>query len=332
MNLSSRLAGLLCVVVSMATAHAQESEKSNSPKKITVGKSDSDGKSAKPLSKSEKQKIREGWVRRYQNAVKKLKTGSADEVDKIEAMILNTPEPEALGPMLEVLGQETAPIRLLLDRALANQDNDLAWVALAERLMVEPDPDVRRGLVKLIGSRQDKTGYERFLIHVKLAVTSKNPVRAGLGAMAAADLKWRDRIPELIDQLAPVRFTKRVEWVPERVSAGGASGGGSLSMGSVDGYVSVPVPVVGPGVVAYGQNIYPIGNSLSMGGGGGQSSTTQLTPVMRAGREAFPNPAVLAALVDLSGVDFGYDVISWKKWLAESFRVDTVPPKRVPNP
>ena len=159
MNLSSRLAGLLCVVVSSATAHAQESEKSNSPKKITVGKSDSEGKSAKPLSKSEKQKIREGWVRRYQNAVKKLKTGSAEEVDKIEAMILNTPEPEALGPMLEVLGQETAPIRLLLDRALANQDNDLAWVALAERLMVEPDPDVRRGLVKLVVSRQDKTGY-----------------------------------------------------------------------------------------------------------------------------------------------------------------------------
>lgn len=260
---------------------------------------------------------------------KKLKTGSADEVDKIEAMMLETPEPEALGPMLEVMGKEVAPIRLLLDRALANQDNDLAWVALAERLLVEPDPDVRRGLIKLVGSRQDKAGYERFLIHVKLAVTSKNPVRAGLGAMAAADLKWRDRIPELIDQLAPVRFTKRVEWVPERVSAGG---GGGLSMGSVDGYVSVPVPVVGPGVVAYGQNIYPIGNSLSMGGGVGQSNTTQLTPIMRAGREAFPNPAVLAALVDLSGVDFGYDTFAWKKWQAESFRLDTSPPKRVPNP
>jgi hypothetical protein len=113
--------------------------------------------------------------------------------------------------------------------------------------------------------------------------------------------------------------------VPEPVS----SGGPSLSVGSVNGYVSVPVPVVGPGVVAYGQQIIPYGNGLSMGGGG---SAPALKPVVRAGREAFPNPAVLMALIKLTNVDFGYDVASWKQWLGESFRRDEKPPKRVPTP
>ncbi|MEI7920397.1 MAG: hypothetical protein WCJ40_00635 [Planctomycetota bacterium] len=301
----------------------------NQEKKLRVGASESD-KAQKPLSKAEKQKIRETWIRRYQNAVKKLKTANAAEVDKIEAMILQTNDPSALGPMLEVMGKESAPIRLLLDRALANLDDDLAWVALAERLLIEPEPEVRRGLIKQIETRQDKAGYDRFIRHIKLAVTSKNPVRAGLGAMSSADLGLRDWIPDLIDQLAPIRLSRRVEWVPERVSAGNGGGGG-LSVGSVDGYVSVPVPVVGPGVVAYGQNIIPVGNSLSMGGGGAPNSV-QLTPVLRSGREAFPNPAVLASLVQLTGEDFGYDVQIWKKWQAESFRLNGAPQKRVPKP
>ena len=114
-------------------------------------------------------------------------------------------------------------------------------------------------------------------------------------------------------------------------TSGDGNGGGGLSVGSVDGYVSVPVPVVGPGVVAYGQNIIPVGNSLSMGGGGAPNSV-QLTPVLRSGREAFPNPAVLASLVQLTGEDFGYDVQIWKKWQAESFRLNGAPQKRVPKP
>lgn len=280
----------------------------------------------KPLSKAARQKLHDEWVKRFQGAVKKLKTAQAEEVAKIEDLILNTREPAALGPMLEVLGRESAPIRILLDQALINNQTDLAWVALAERLLVEPEADVRRGLVRLAAQHEAKPGYDRFLGHIKLAVNSQNPVRAGLGAMAAADLNWRDRIPELIDQLAPVRLTRRVAWVPEPVS----SGGPALSVGSVDGYVSVPVPVVGPGVVAYGQQIIPYGNGLSMGGGGNSAPT--LKPVMRAGREAFPNPAVLMALVKLTDVDFGYDVASWKQWQSESFRRDDKPAKRVPTP
>ena len=45
------------------------------------------------------------------------------------------------------------------------------------------------------------------------------------------------------------------------------------------------------------------------------------------------NPEVLAALQELTGQDFGYDVPSWKKWTTTSFRpAPTAPPRRVPQP
>lgn len=278
----------------------------------------------KPPSKAELKKRHDEWVKRFQGAVKKLNTGSADEVERVEALILETHDASALGPMLQVMGRESAPIRLLMDRALAGMEGDLAWVALAERLLIEPEADVRRGLVRLVAEHQEKPGYALFLKHIRVAITSKNMVRNGLGAMAAADLNWRDQVPELVGHLAPVRLASYVEWVPEPVSAGGG-----LSYGSVKGYVSVPVPVVGPGVVAYGQNIIPVGSGLSMGGGG---SGVSMRPVMREGLQAVPNPAVLSSLIQLTGVDFGYDVAAWKEWLATSFRREEKQPKRVPNP
>ena len=139
-----------------------------------------------------------------------------------------------------------------------------------------------------------------------------------------ADLGWKDRVPELIDRLAPVRFVRSVDWVPTAVS-----GGSGLAMGSVDSYVIVPVPVVGPGVVAYGQQIIPVGNGLALGGGG---PSVSMQPVVRAGRMSQPNPAVRAALVSLTGEDFGYDSAQWKAWVANSARADAGPPKRVPFP
>ncbi len=296
-------------------------DKEPSPRPLEPGEAES---AEKPLSKSGKQKLHDTWVKRFQGAVKVLHSGKAEQVNEVETMILGEKDPHSLGPMLQVLGRETAPIRLLLDRNLAARDDELAWVALAERLLVEPEADVRRGLVRLIESKPDHPGAKRFFEHIRNALKSTNPVRSGLGALAVGDLGWKDRIPELIDRLAPVRFVRRVEWVPSAVS-----GGSGLAMGSVDSYVIVPVPVVGPGVVAYGQQIIPVGNGLALGGGG---PSVSIQPVVRAGRMSQPNPAVRAALVALTGEDFGYDMAQWKAWFAASLRADADPPKRVPFP
>ena len=300
------------------TANSQETESGSVAKGVPKA-----GTADTRPSKSEQKKAREAWVKRYQGAVKKLKTAPADEVAKIEEMILTTREAEALGPMVEVLGRESAPIRLLLDRSLAGNESELAWVALAERLLIEPDPEVRRGILKIIEKEPDSGRSKRLMTQIKTAISDKNPVRAGLGAQAAADLGWRQMVPSLIDQLMPVRVVRGISWEPEPVS----SGGPGMTVGSVDGYVVVPVPVVGPGVVAYGQLIIPYGSGLSLGSPGG--AIPKYRPVMRAGPQAFPNPAVQKALVELSGVDFGYDMMLWRNWLKQSFRVDDQPRKRV---
>ena len=291
------------------------------PSPVEVGEAQT---TDKPLSKGEQKKLRDAWTKRFVVAVRVLHSGKADDVRAVEEMILSERDPHALGPMLEVLGRETAPIRLLLDRSLAAHDDELAWVALAERLLVEPEADVRRGIVRLVAGRPNLPAADRFFAHVRNASTSKNPVRAGLGALAVADLDWKERVPELIDQLAPVRFARSVEWVPTPVS-----GGSGLAMGSADGYVVVPVPVVGPGVVAYGQQIVPVGRGLGLGGGG---SGIRYQPVVRAGRMSHPNSAVLNALTKLTGENFGYDAAAWKAWAAESLKIDALPPKRVPTP
>jgi hypothetical protein len=312
----------------------QEASDAPPPRPVTEDPQEDRGKRAlepgeadsadKPLSKSEKKKIFDAWTKRFQGAVKVLHSGSADQVKEVEAMILAERDPASLAPMLQVLGRETAPIRLLLDRNLAARDDELAWAALAERLLVEPEADVRRGLVRLVQARPEHPGMKRFDQHVRNALKSNNAVRTGLGALAAVDLGWKESVPELVDLLAPVRFVRSVEWVPTPVS-----GGSGLAMGSVEGYVVVPVPVVGPGVVAYGQQIVPVGNGLALGGGG---PSVSMRPVVRAGRMSQPNSAVRAALVALTGEDFGYDTAAWKKWVAESLRADANPPKRVPTP
>jgi hypothetical protein len=46
----------------------------------------------------------------------------------------------------------------------------------------------------------------------------------------------------------------------------------------------------------------------------------------------FQNIEVLAALVKLTGKDFGYDAAAWRHWLKTSFQPDPDPVRRVPQP
>jgi hypothetical protein len=48
--------------------------------------------------------------------------------------------------------------------------------------------------------------------------------------------------------------------------------------------------------------------------------------------DTFQNTEVLAALVKLTGQDFGYNVNSWRRWLRTSFQPDPAPARSVPQP
>ena len=89
-------------------------------------------------------------------------------------------------------------------------------------------------------------------------------------------------------------------------------------------------PAVGGGAVAFGATSTPYGvlngSSINIGAGGGRGPVPQLVPVEH------PNRDVLDALVRLTGRDFGYDIPTWKRWVATSFKVQAAPTRRVPEP
>jgi hypothetical protein len=46
----------------------------------------------------------------------------------------------------------------------------------------------------------------------------------------------------------------------------------------------------------------------------------------------FQNVEVLAALVKLTGQDFGFDITAWQRWVSSDFHPDPTPVRRVPQP
>ena len=86
-------------------------------------------------------------------------------------------------------------------------------------------------------------------------------------------------------------------------------------------------PVIGPGSVAYGATSVPSGPGpgSSIGGGGGGASGG---PTPRMVQIENRNDEVLAALVKLTGQNFGYDIPTWKQWMATSFKVESKPSRR----
>jgi hypothetical protein len=94
-------------------------------------------------------------------------------------------------------------------------------------------------------------------------------------------------------------------------------------------------PAVAPGVVAYGVTSVPggyaglsNGASFSFGPDGG--SPRGPTPKVVAIEHQ--NVEVLAALNKMTGRNFGFDVVTWKRWVTTSFRIDQGPTRRVPEP
>ncbi len=137
-------------------------------------------------------------------------------------------------------------------------------------------------------------------------------------------------VPRLVPALITIEY--------EVVMVGGSTGGTGVGFNAVSpspgyGGGSIPVltpPVVGPGVVAYGATSVPLGGvntaGLSLGGGGGRGPVPRLVPV------EYRNNEVRAALIKLTGRDFGFDIPTWSEWVATSFKIEAPPTRRVPQP
>jgi hypothetical protein len=237
-------------------------------------------------------------------------------------------EPAAILPVLKVLADDSIPnVRVLAARVLAVIPGTEASTALVGRLLGEEDEFVRQETMNEL-KRRDASEVAPLLAKGLRSSAHQIVNRA---AWALGNLNALAAVPSLIPAL--ITYEYQVVIVDSGPSAPtGAAGAGFASYSSRAIPILLP-PVVGPGVVAYGATSVPSGpgpgQSIGGGGGGGGASGG---PTPRLVQIENRNDEVRAALVKLTGRDFGYDIPVWKQWMATSFRVEPKPSRRVPEP
>jgi hypothetical protein len=89
-------------------------------------------------------------------------------------------------------------------------------------------------------------------------------------------------------------------------------------------------PAMGPNSVGFGAVGVPAipNGGLPIPG----STPTGRGPIPKIVSVTYQNVEVLAALVTLTGRDYGYDVDSWRRWMTTSFKAAPKPSRSVPQP
>lgn len=277
--------------------------------------------------------VQNSWVRRIRILRQAIASGASDRGREAEQQLMEIRDPVAVKPLIRVLGEDEDSFRMLLDHVLGVIPGPEAAAGLVSRILAEPDSEVRHTTLTELERRQE----ENVIPGLVRALQSTSPEVVNRAAWALSNLNAVSAAPKLIPALITTRY--EVVFVP-------SSGGPGTGLGSIDPSQrsGVPIytngssiglltpPAVGPGVVAYGATQVPwvsSGFSLSAGGGGFSGSRG---PEAKVATFTFRNVEVLAALVRLTGQDFGYDIATWKRWAATSFQPDRAPVRKVPQP
>lgn len=295
---------------------------------------------------------RQEWLRRVRALVRTFQQGNPTQRAEAERQLRAIGDPNAIVPLVNVLGHETADLRLILQEVIGAIDSPQATAGLVHRLLHEPDDEVRRHAAAELVRRQDPSAVPRLV----RALDDRDPERVGRAATALGALGIVEAVPRLIAKL--VSQQRRLETVMVPAGTGGPGGGGiGVGFSSAQGVPgpgslgfysgpSIPVitgPAVAPGAIAFGVTAVPFGATTGLGVGAGAA------PAANAGGMGAPalvprqvwvpflyqNVDVLAALELLSGENFGYDVETWRRWLRTDFRPpdrDQRPERRVPQP
>lgn len=281
----------------------------------------------------------QSWTRRVRIYRESLLAGPEARAKDAERRLLAIREAAAVGAVARVLGEDGNPIvRELAGRVLGAIPGPEAGAALVGRLLAESVPEVRGRVVAEVARREPEEVVPRLV----RALKSPRPEVINRAAFGLSQLNARSAVPQLIPAL--VSIETRTVMVPVGNAPGGGlgsvapTGGMGFTNYSGSAYLGLTPPVVAPGVVAFGSVGVPLGSGVSLGGGGvavggigGGNGAGNGGMIPRVVTIEHPNTEVLAALVKLTGQDFGYDAATWKRW-ATSFRSEPAPGRRVVQP
>ncbi|WP_435005756.1 HEAT repeat domain-containing protein [Tundrisphaera lichenicola] len=272
------------------------------------------------------------WIKQLRFLRDAYLSGPEERTREAERRLLSIVEPAAISPVLRVLGSDSVPaIRIMASRILGKIPGPIASTGLVGRLTNEPDEEVRQATMDEIARRTPSEvvpGLTRALRANSAEVV--NRAAWGLGNLNALST-----VPKLVPALVTVETRVMMPGIENN-----SSGNFNVSFNAVSpapevgnyGGISIPVltpPAVGQGAVGFGATSVPYGalNAPNLNTG-----TVDRGPTPRMVSIKHHNAEVLAALVKMTGEDFGYDVATWNRWVASSFRIDSAPARRVPQP
>ena len=140
----------------------------------------------------------DSWRKKVRRWRSWLGRRNGDRVDEAGEGLLSADDRHAAPALLAVLKKEKVPeIRLLLLEALSDNPHSAAVDAIAERVIKDPSPDVRRNCVDYLVAKHDPYLTRRFVE----ALASNENVEVNRAAAALGALGFEDAVLPLIDAL-----------------------------------------------------------------------------------------------------------------------------------
>jgi hypothetical protein len=266
-----------------------------------------------------------GWVRRIKMLRQSIVNGPADRRREAESQLMAIREPEAVGPLLRVLGNDEPAQRILLAQVLSGMPAPEATAALVKLILAEPLGSVRGVVFDKLKDREEPSIVTR----LAKALSSSNIAVVNRAAWTLGNLGAVEAVPKLIPAL--ISTEQQIVMVqPGNASAAPVvSGVAPLRVNNSSVALLTP-PAVSQGAVAYGSMtvpFYEVPPSAILDVG---AQIRQPEP--RLATFNYRNTEVLAALQKLTNEDFGYDIQAWRNWVSRQYNPNPRPARRVPEP
>jgi hypothetical protein len=267
--------------------------------------------------------VKQEWVQRIKMLRQSILSSSTDRRREAESQLMAIREAEAVGALLRVLGNDEAPMRVLLSQILSVIPEEQATLGLVKQILAEPSPSVRPIIFEKLKER-DRVTVVRALTR---ALATEQIMIINRAAWTLNNLDADEAVPALIRAL--LTNEQRIIMVPPSNGSSGLIGSGLTPIAVNNGGAAFQTPpVVGQGIVAFGTVSTP---AYAMPGlSVGAQINTQPEP--RVVTYTYRNTEVLAALQKLTGQDFEYDVAAWRQWVSRGYNPTPRATRTVPQP